>query len=212
MERLIREAVSQDVTKTKIIAALALGLIVIGCERTPSTTTSQSPAGVEQSKSDARVEVDSTEVSEPADSARSHTVDDELLYPAAPVLSPGAERSVTGARNVLLSFARAIELGEFERAWTLLGTTDKQKWSSNEFRAIFADLDDVAVSVPTGILERTADSTVYLAPIGISGSDADGRPVRIEGEAILKRISESDGSSAVQLRWHFDRLTLDITH
>jgi hypothetical protein len=212
MERLVREAVSQDVTKTKIIAALAPGLFLIGCDRTPSATINRSPASIEQSKSQTRVEVDSTEVSEIDGSPRSDTADGEMPYPAAPVLTPNAERTATGARNVLLSFARAIELGEFEQARALLSRADKQKWSSNEFSAIFADLDDVIVAVPTGILARTADSTVYNAPIAISGSDADGRPVRIEGEAVLKRAREPVDSSADQLRWHFDSLTLDITH
>lgn len=57
-----------------------------------------------------------------------------------------------------------------------------------------------------------AGSVYYTAPVAISGSDSDGRPVRIEGEAVLRRVNDVDGATPAQLRWHFDTLNLDWTH
>lgn len=129
-----------------------------------------------------------------------------------PVLTPEAERSVMGARNVLLSFARAIELREYDQAWALLSPGDKQKWSKPAFAAQFADLGKTTVAIPDGTQDGGAGSSYYTAPVTITANDKEGRPVRIEGEAVLRRVNDVDGATPAQLRWHFDRLTLDWTH
>ena len=41
---------------------------------------------------------------------------------------------------------------------------------------------------------------------------ACGRPVRIEGKAVLRRVNDVPGSTEAQRRWHFETLTLDWTH
>ena len=129
-----------------------------------------------------------------------------------PALTPQAERGEKGARNVLLSFARAIEEKAFGQAWDLLGPADKAKWSKARFAALFADLEKITVAIPDGTMEGAAGSSYYTAPVTITGSDAEGRPVRIEGEAVLRRAGDVEGATPAQLRWHFDTLTLDWTH
>lgn len=129
-----------------------------------------------------------------------------------PVLTPDAERGVKGARNVLLGFARAIEHKEFDKARGLLSPADRRKWSSSEFAALFADLDRPTVAVPEGRTEGAAGSSYYTAPVTVTGSDKDGRPVRIEGKAVLRRVNDVEGATPEQLRWHFETLTLDWTH
>ena len=131
---------------------------------------------------------------------------------APPTLTPEAERGVEGARNVLLTFARAIERREFAAAWSLLSAADKQKWSREQFAALFADLPQVSVAIPDGTMEGAAGSSYYTAPVAITGNDREGRPVRIEGEAVLRRVNDVDGATPAQLRWHFERLTLNWTH
>ncbi|WP_439571843.1 hypothetical protein [Sphingomonas sp.] len=131
---------------------------------------------------------------------------------ASPTLTPDAERGETGARDVLLDFARAIELGRVDQAWALLSPADRRKWTRPAFRALFADLDRPTVAVPTGVIEGAAGSSYYTAPVTITGTDRSGRPVRIEGEAVLRRVNDVDGSTPAQRRWHFQSLSLDWTH
>ena len=129
-----------------------------------------------------------------------------------PVLTDEAEKGVKGARNVLLSFARAIELREFDQAWAMLSPADRQKWSKPAFARLFADLGKITVAAPAGTMEGAAGSSYYTAPVTITANDKDGRPVRIDGEAVLRRVNDVDGATPAQLRWHFDKLTLDWTH
>lgn len=131
---------------------------------------------------------------------------------APPVLTPEAERGEKGARNVLLSFARAIELQQFGQAWAMLSEADRQQWSRAQFAAIFAGLNKITVAIPSGSLEGAAGSSYYTAPITITGSEQNGHPVRIEGKAVLRRVNDVDGATAAQLRWHFERVTLAWTH
>lgn len=129
-----------------------------------------------------------------------------------PQLTPEAERGEKGARNVLLSFARAIELKEFGQAWALLSPADKAKWSRAAFAKMFADLGMISVAVPAGTMEGAAGSSYYSAPVTITANDKDERPVRIEGEAVLRRVNDVDGATEEQLRWHFETLKLDLVH
>ena len=127
-------------------------------------------------------------------------------------LTPEAEKGAKGARNVLLSFARAIELKEFDQAWAMLSPGDKQKWSKTAFAKMFADLGKITVAIPDGTIEGAAGSLYYTSPITITANDNNGRPVRIEGKSVLRRVNDVDGATPAQLRWHFDHLTLDWTH
>lgn len=135
-------------------------------------------------------------------------------YPAMtpPVLTPEAERGVKGATGVLLSWARAIELREFDQAWAMLSESDRRKWSKTEWARQFADLGNTTVAFEPGTMEGAAGSSYYTAPITITANDRDGRPVRYAGEATLRRVNDVPGATPAQLRWHFERLTLDWTH
>ena len=61
-------------------------------------------------------------------------------------------------------------------------------------------------------MEGAAGSSYYTAPVTVTSSDKDGRPVRIEGEAVLRRVNDVPGATPAQLRWHMDKVTLDWTH
>lgn len=133
--------------------------------------------------------------------------------PLAPQpLLPDAERTETGARNVLLSFARAIELREYDQAWAMLAPAARQDMTREGFDAIFAGLDGVTVAVPGGTMEGAAGSRYYTSKATIIASDADGRPVRIEGPIVLRRANDVDGANADQLRWRIAQLDLAVTH
>ncbi|RYD79506.1 MAG: hypothetical protein EOP84_12950 [Verrucomicrobiaceae bacterium] len=193
----------------KIYMPLALALLLVACEesRSPEERPDESaPAPVSKVATTA-VEITDKPRTIIADQFASQQPD---LIP--PELTPEAERSEKGARNLLLTFAKAIEFKRFEQAWELLSPADKQKWSKADFTAIFADLSSPSVAVPDGTTEGGAGSIYYNAPITITGSESDGRPVRIEGEAVLRRVNDVDGATKAQLRWHFDTLDLRSTH
>ena len=132
--------------------------------------------------------------------------------PNLPVMTPQVERGVEGARNLLLSFAQAIEQQNYDKAWSLLSPGDQQQWSKKQFAANFADLKEISVAIPTGTTDGGAGSIYYTAPVTITATDKDGRPVRFKGEAVLRRVNDVDGATPAQLRWHFGTLTLDWTH
>jgi len=193
--------------KTIFFAPLAAAAMLAACQSatdTPNAANQASPGA------DLNVVTSAGEAAPPAASGDVPQGQDEAAAP--PALTPESERGVEGARNVLLTFARAIERREFGQAWSLLSAADKQKWSREQFAAMFADLPRVSVAVPDGTMEGAAGSSYYSAPIAITGNDREGRPVRIEGEAVLRRVNDVDGASAAQLRWHFERLTLNWTH
>jgi len=132
--------------------------------------------------------------------------------PAAPQLVPEAAKGEKGARDRLLAWARAIELGNFGEAWTMLSPSDRAKWSQSEWADQFAGLGEVTVAVPTGQMEGATGSLYYTAPVTITANDRQSRPVRLEGEAVLRRVNDVDGATPAQLRWHFERVTLDWVH
>lgn len=129
-----------------------------------------------------------------------------------PSLSPAAEKTEKGARNIATSFARAIELKEFDQAWAMLDDASKRKWSKTQWAGHFSDLKDTSVVVAPGRMEGAAGSSYYTVPLDITATDTSGRPVRYDGEMILKRVNDVPGATAEQLRWHMNSLSLDWTH
>jgi hypothetical protein len=123
-----------------------------------------------------------------------------------------ADKGEPGARALLLDWARAIERRQFDRAWDLMSESDHQKWSKAEFAALFADLGEITVAVPGGSMEGAAGSLYYSEPVTITAPDTDGRPVRLEGEIVLRRVNGVPGATPEQLRWHVESTTLDWTH
>ena len=195
-------------THRNISAALALALILSGCSQTESPANDQQaadPSTETEPSANALPSPDGAST-DPAPAANERTSD---LTPAE--LTPEAERGEKGARNLLLSFGRAIELGKFDQAWAMLSPPDQKKWNKTDFATLFADMSKITVSLPDGTIEGAAGSLYYSAPVTISSESKDGRPQRIEGKAVLRRVNDVDGATAAQLRWHFETLTLGGT-
>ena len=113
-------------------------------------------------------------------------------------LTGEAAKGETGARNVLLSFARAIELEEFDQAYAMLGNAPKQTMTRAQFVALFDGFGTITVAVPGGRMEGTAGSLYYEVPIAIGGTGGQ----RLEGTTVLRRANDVPGATAEQLRWH----------
>lgn len=196
-------------------AALALVLSLSACGSEPANEENLTTLPREDAPPPAGVTPPREPGSRPAPAAPplgDDSVNDGYPDLTPPPLTPEAERTETGARNVLHSWMRAIELEEYDQARALMSDTDRAKWSRSEWIKLFADLDRVTVAAPDGTMEGAAGSSYYTAPVTITASDADGRPVRYEGEVVLRRINDVPGATPEQLRWHIDRVTLDWTH
>jgi hypothetical protein len=199
-------------TRKSILAVLVPAILLAACGQ-PQPADEQgntTPAG-----NVTAVDAEPTPVSKPSGAnavAPAPAVSPSVPDLTPPALTPEAERGEKGARNVLLSFARAIELKAFDQAWALLSPADKRKWDRAAFARIFADLGKITVAIPNGTIEGAAGSSYYSAPVDITAADKDGRPVRIEGKAVLRRVNDVDGATPAQRRWHFETLTLDWTH
>ncbi len=162
--------------------------------------------------SPAQSDTDAISQTTPSPPTTSDAADDNYPDLAPAQLTPEAERGETGARNVLLSFARAIELREVEQAHDLLSTRAKATWSGGKFAALFEGLQDITVAVPGGTMEGAAGTSYYTSEATITASDAEGRPVRLEGPVVLSRVNDVPGATAEQLRWKIESIKLSQTH
>lgn len=192
----------------RAFVALTPVLLLLGCGQAQIPPDEAAPAPASPTNAGAQV----AEPVAPAPAERANGMDGSTPSTGPPELTPEAERGVQGARNVLLFFARSIELRRYDEAWALLSPADKRKWSRTAFAAMFADLTEATVAVPTGTMEGAAGSSYYTAPVTITGADREGRPVRLEGSAVLRRVNDVPGATPAQLRWHFETLTLEWTH
>lgn len=121
-------------------------------------------------------------------------------------------RTEKGARAVLLPFARAIELKEFDQAWAMMDENAHQRWSKAEWNELFAGLQRITVGIPGGRMEGAAGSSYYSSPATITATDRDGRLVAIEGPIVLKRVNDVPGATAEQLSWRVHSADLVWTH
>lgn len=190
----------------KISAALVPAFLLLGCGQSQPPGKPAEPAPATDAHTNAAAQP------EPARASGTSRAHDAIPAETPPGLTAEAERGVKGARNVLLGFARAIEHKRYDEAWALLSPADRAKWSRSAFAAMFADLGRITIAIPDGTIEGAAGSLYYTAPVTITADDRDGRPVRMEGSAVLRRVNDVDGATAEQLRWHFATLTLDWTH
>lgn len=200
-------------TRPKPCAALAPLLLLLACE--PAASPRESEGATRAAAPATEAPAAPTPTVAPTAAAPANpppAVDDGTPDLSPPVLTSEAERGETGARNILLSFARALELAEYGQAWALLSPADQRKWSEPAFAALFADLADVSVAVPTGTLDGAPGEHRYTAPVTVTGRDRDGRPVRIEGTAVLRQAAPAGAAAAGSPRWRFETLSLDWTH
>jgi hypothetical protein len=84
--------------------------------------------------------------------------------------------------------------------------------SEAEFAAMFEGLGEIAVAISAGEMEGAAGSLYYTSQATITGTDAEGRPIRIEGPVVLRRVNDVPGASEEQLRWHIESADLTWTH
>lgn len=197
-----------------VIAATA-SFVLVACGQEPADTA-QPPAG------------NGTEVTGgvPGDMAQLPTPTPTMVMPVDTTdrindgypdftptpLPPEVERTEKGARNVLLSWARAVEAREFDQAWELMSQGDHAKWSKAEWTRMFIDLAAISMAVPEGRMDGAAGTTYYTSDATITAKEKDGRPVRYTGEVTLTRVNDVPGATPEQLHWKIQSVTLDWDH
>lgn len=127
----------------------------------------------------------------------------------APRLTAEAERSETGARSVLIEWARALENRQWARAWCQFG--DNGGASGQIFREFERDWSArgrITIAVPTGKMEGAAGSSYYTAPARISILGDNGKESILMGNVILRRVNDIPGASVEELRWHIESARL----
>ena len=188
------------------IALLAGALSLAACQRQPATdapTPGPAEAGTPQSGAlDPRNEPDPGR----ADPIAGENDGYPDLSPAP--LKEDAAKGETGARAVLLSWARGVELREFDQSWIMMGDAAKAQLTKDAFNALFRPLRDLTVSIPGGSMEGAAGSSYYSAPTTVTGTRADGVQVELVGDVILRRINDIPGATPEQLQWHIERVEL----
>lgn len=122
-----------------------------------------------------------------------------------PALTPQASKGEKGARAVLLTWARALENGDYDLAWEQFrhppaGRNGYAKWW-RRYRTI-------TVAVGDGTVEGAAGSLYYEVPATLTGETVGGEPYRLTGTVILRRVNDVDGATPEQLAWHIDTADL----
>ncbi|MEL7730594.1 hypothetical protein AAG612_13750 [Citromicrobium bathyomarinum] len=125
----------------------------------------------------------------------------------APLVSEAA-KGEKGARNVLLAFSRAIELGEFGQAHDLMRENARANTSAKDLARQFDGFGKITVAAPSGSIEGAAGTLYYTAPVTITGSNGP----RIEGDIVLSRVNDVPGATPEQLRWRVRELDLSRTN
>lgn len=129
---------------------------------------------------------------------------------AVPSLVPEAEKGEKGARNVLLAWAHALELGDYAAAYALYGEGGARSgMTPAEFSAYWRRFKTVTIAVPGGTMEGAAGSSYYTAPATVVGKLQNGSPHRLEGEVVLRRVNDVPGATPEQLRWHLESSRLE---
>lgn len=126
---------------------------------------------------------------------------------APPKLTPEAEKGEKGARNVLLSWAQAMEDRAFPAAYALYrkgGPASGE--SAADYAATFADYRTITAAIGGGTVEGAAGSLYYEVPVTLMGETQDGSPYRRSGAIVVRRVNDVSGAEDWQLAWHIDRI------
>jgi hypothetical protein len=127
----------------------------------------------------------------------------EVPPPPLTVPAPSASRDPA---KVLLAWAGAMSLKQWEAGylyWENKGAGTGM--NLDQFKAHWGRLNNPEFEIGPGRHEGAAGSLYYTAPVAlIEGKE------RIDGEVVLRRVSDVAGASAEDLRWHVESHTLEF--
>ncbi|MEO6152505.1 MAG: hypothetical protein ABIT09_06450 [Croceibacterium sp.] len=199
-------------------ALAAVLLMVAACNRAPDTVTADltSTVGAGQPGPSSNptpspvVREDAAPTPAPVATPPSASTRSETPAPIATPLT-AVDKGETGARDVLLTWARALELGDYDRAFAQWGTEAEARsgMTRTGHAAYWRKFKTITVAVPTGTMDGAMGSSYYQVPTTVVGKQrANGKPYRLAGTVTLRRVKDVDGATADQLRWHIEQVDL----
>jgi hypothetical protein len=123
----------------------------------------------------------------------------------AQALSRQQEKGDAGARAVLQRWAGGLERHRFGQAWAQFGHPPA---SQQAFARWWSRYRTIKVTLGRGSGDAGAGSLYYTAQATLTGLTRLGKPYRLEGPVILRRVNDVDGATPRQLRWHIDSADL----
>jgi hypothetical protein len=123
----------------------------------------------------------------------------------AQTLTTQQKKGDAGARMVLQRWAGALERHRFGQAWAQFGHPPA---SQQAFARWWSRYRTIKVTLGRGSGDAGAGSLYYTAQATLSGLTRQGRPYRLQGPVILRRVNDVDGATPEQLRWHIDSADL----
>jgi len=120
---------------------------------------------------------------------------------ARPAKSPPSEeeKSEKGARAVVQTWARALEARQFGLAWEQFGSPPASRAAYAQWWQRYRT---IRVSLGPGIGDAGMGSLYYTVPATLTGTTTAGKPFRLQGDVMLRRVNDVDGATPEQLRWH----------
>ena len=118
---------------------------------------------------------------------------------AAPEAPPdGAD--ARAAADVLKTYYRLIEAGQYEQAWRLRWESDAG--DASDFAAHFGDYAEYHATVgnPSEV-QGAAGSSYIEIPVQLYGQMKNGESFGSAGTVTLRRVNEVPGATAAQRRW-----------
>jgi len=118
------------------------------------------------------------------------------------------DKSQQGARNVLITWARALENHQFGQAWAQFIHPPS---SQADFTRWWQRYRTIRVTLGPGVGDAAMGSIYYTAPATLTGMTTTGKPFRLQGDVVVRRVNDVDGATPAQLRWHIGSADLKDT-
>jgi len=118
---------------------------------------------------------------------------------ASASLSPQAQKGSAGAEAVLQTWARALETRQSDLAWQQFRDPPA---SRTDFRKWWERYRSIEVTLGEGQGDAAMGSLYFTAPVTLTGTTIQGKPFRLQGDVVLRRVNDVDGATPAQLRWH----------
>lgn len=126
---------------------------------------------------------------------------------SAPAMGP-IDKSEQGARAVLVSWARALENHQYPLAWAQFINPPS---SQADFTRWWQRYRTIRVTLGPGEGDAGMGSIYYTAPATLTGTTVAGKPFRLQGDVVVRRVNDVDGATPAQLRWHIGSADLKDT-
>lgn len=123
--------------------------------------------------------------------------------------TPQAEKGEAGARAVLQTWAHALESQQFDLAWQQFG--DQPPASRSAYAKWWQRYSTIKVTLGKGTGDAAMGSLYYSAPATLTGTTIEGKPFRLQGDVVVRRVNDVDGATPAQLRWHIGSADLKDT-